>query len=100
MSYKHILSPIALQEYTDAINWYGERSIKAVDEFVIAVNDKITAICAKPTMYRVVHKIYREVSLQKFPFSIVYSINKDTQTIIILSVYHQSRNPKRKYKKP
>src|SRR4051812_38519412 len=97
MSYKYIYDPIALSEYHETITWYGERSLSAVDNFIAEVNEKIKKICAAPSLYKSVYKNSREVSLKKFPYSIVYYINAATKTIIIISIYHHKRNPKRKY---
>ncbi len=99
MSYKHTFDPIALLEYHDAVAWYGEKSLAAMDNFIAAVNVKIRMICAAPRLYRNVYKNSREVSLKKFPYSVVFFINEATKTIIITSVYHHKRNPKRKYAK-
>ena len=97
MSYTHTYDPIALSEYHEAIAWYGEKSLIAVDNFIVEVDEKIKKICAAPGLYRNVYKNSREVSLKKFPYAIVYFINEATRTIIITSVYHHKRNPKRKY---
>lgn len=99
MSYSHTFEPVALLEYHEAIIWYGERSLMAVDNFIAAINEKIKTICLTPRLYKNIYKNTREVSLKKFPYSIVYFIDEATNTIIITSVYHHRRNPKRKYKK-
>jgi len=40
MSYTHSFDPVAFEEYKKAIEWYGERSIMALDNFILAVNKK------------------------------------------------------------
>jgi plasmid stabilization system protein ParE len=99
MSYRHIYSPEALAEYKQAVAWYLERSEGAAAGFVAAVSGKIREICKDPFRYRNSYKIFRETSLKKFPFSIVYFADKENKAIIITSVFHHRRNPRKKYKK-
>lgn len=99
MTYKYIFDPIALIEYLEAIEWYGERSIISLNNFLTSINAKIKDICQTPTLYRPTYRNYREVSLRKFPYTIIYLINERTKTIVISSIYHHKRNPNRKYKK-
>jgi plasmid stabilization system protein ParE len=99
MSYQHIYTPIALIEFKDAVTWYDLRSKKAAENFVIAVREKIKTICEKPLQYKSRYKYFRETSLKKYPFYIIYFIDDNKQTVIITSVYHHKRNPKNKYKK-
>lgn len=48
MSYRHIFNPVAAKEYEDAFKWYEERSFFAADNFILAVENAISAICANP----------------------------------------------------
>jgi plasmid stabilization system protein ParE len=99
MSYRHIYDPVALLEYKDAALWYAERSERAAANFVNAVKGKIAVICKDPLRYRNTYKKFRETSLAVYPYSIVYLIDKSSKTIIITSVYHHKRSPRRKFRK-
>lgn len=99
MSCKYIFDPTALAEYAEAIEWYGERSDVAYNNFISEVDKKIEDICRAPTSYRNTYRKYRETSLKSFPYTIVYLLNEKTKTITITSVYHHKRNPRRKYRK-
>jgi hypothetical protein len=41
----------------------------------------------------------REAVVKKFPFVIVYEVNKLLLTVNILAVYHTNRNPRKKFRK-
>ncbi|HEY8658595.1 MAG TPA: type II toxin-antitoxin system RelE/ParE family toxin [Hanamia sp.] len=97
--YQLIYSPVALIEYKDAIVWYKERSTKAAENFVNQVKEKIDKICNSPFHYPETYKHFRETSLRKYPYSLVYFIDKSKKIIIITSVFHHKRNPKKKYVK-
>lgn len=99
MNYTYIFEPLALSEYKDAVLWYLVRSEKAAINFVQAVNERIVAICSNPLRYRNTYKYFRETSLKKYPYCIVYFVDEDKETIIISSVYNHKRNPKKKYRK-
>jgi plasmid stabilization system protein ParE len=97
MKYKCRFDPIAANEYEAAYSWYIEQSIKAADNFVIAVDEAINTVCANPHRYKKSHKDLREVILKKYPFYLIYLIDEKKKTIIITSIYHTKRDPDKKY---
>jgi plasmid stabilization system protein ParE len=99
MKYKYRFDPIAANEYEAAYSWYTERSQKAGDRFITTVEEAIDTICENPYRYRKSYKELREVILKKYPFYLIYSIDEKKKTILIVSVYHQKRNPDKKYLK-
>ena len=100
MAYKYIFDPIAADEYQDAFQWYEERSKIAADNLILAVQDAINAICADPYRYRNTYKSLRELKIRKYPYQVIYLIDKKKKLIIIISLYHNKRHPKGKYNKP
>jgi plasmid stabilization system protein ParE len=99
MSYSCIYQPAALKEFKDSIRWYRERNEIAAENFVIEVNDRIRIICADPFRFRNTYRYFRETSLKKYPYYIVYFLDEKEKKVIISSVYHHKRNPKKKYRK-
>ena len=99
MSYRHIFDPVAAKEYEDAFKWYEERSFFAADNFILSVENAISAICANPCRYRNTYKNLREITIKKYPFNLIYFVDEDKKSITILSLFHHRRNPKNKYKK-
>lgn len=99
MNYKYVYDPIALREYTEAIAWYKIRSDKAAVNFVKEVAESIKMICDNPLRFKNPYKNFRETSLKKYPYSIVYFLEDRKRTVIISSVFHNKRNPQKKYRK-
>lgn len=99
MKCRHTFTPVAFQEYSDAVNWYLERSSIAADHFVMEVTERINAICEDPFRYRNQYKNFYETSLKKFPFYVIYFVDEKKKLVVIASVYHHKRSVKRKYKK-
>lgn len=99
MSYIHIYRPVALAQYEEAVLWYRDQSEVAAENLIAEIEHQIKVICSDPFRYRNTYKHFRETSLKKFPYCIVYLVDEDARTVIISSVYHHKRNPKKKYRK-
>lgn len=98
MTYSYLFDPVAAKEYEQAFNWYEKKSYQAADNFIIRVQDAITAICADPYRYRNGYKNLRELSLKKYPYQVIYYIDDAHSTIVIVSIFHHKQNPKKKYR--
>lgn len=99
MKYRHIYQPVALEEYKEAVEWYTERSLKAAENFVTEVEEKISTICKEPSRYRNAYSVFREALLKRYPFAIVYFVDERKKVVVIYSVFHNKRNPAKKYRK-
>ena len=98
MGFQYKLHPEAQKEYEASVSWYLKLSLKAAKDFVNAVDIGLADICNNPNRYRNEYKNYRELSVRKFPFTIVYVIEENRQLIIIIAIYHQKRHPGNKYR--
>ena len=85
----------ARQEIFESWVWYEEQEDGLGDRFEDAVFEKIALIAANPLHYPLKKGTY-EANTDKFPFLIVYRINKRRKLIMIVSVFHTSRHPKKK----
>jgi plasmid stabilization system protein ParE len=99
MRYKHVYTPAALRDYTESVSWYALRSIRAAENFIAEVTEKIKIICNSPGKFKNRYKNFRETSLKRFPFYIIYFTDDANKTVIITAVYHHKRNPRNKYSK-
>lgn len=99
MTYTYFFYEKAQEEYEESLNWYLERSNEVAEKFVEAFDKAIQFICSNPWKGRNRYKEFYEVSLERFPFSIIYIVEKETLEIIISAVYHHKRNPQTKYQK-
>ena len=60
-------------------------------EFIRAVDVALATIKKSPMLYPVVLDEMRRCILKKFPFGVFFSI--ETDCILIVSIFHSSRNP-------
>ncbi len=89
----------AAKEYLEAIAWYKERSQMAAKNFVKEVNDAFTKVEFEPAKHKNTYKHFYEIKLHKYPFSIVYFIDEEETRIVITTIFHYKRNPKKKFGK-
>ncbi len=83
-------------EILDAWEWYEDKQSGLGDRFKNEVYKKIKAIQKNPLHYPLKGK-YREAQIDIFPFLIVFKYDKNGSKIFVLSVFHMSRHPKKKY---
>jgi len=88
----------AIKEYEEATEWYKERSIQAAENFEDAVNKKIDILRVHPLRYRKTYKEFHEIRLDKYPFNIIFLVAEIKMIVVISSIYHHKRNPKKKFK--
>src|SRR3954470_12820149 len=99
MSYKHILLVRARNELLDAWIWYEERQEGLGDRFKNEAYKRIHEIEQHPERYPERAKFYRETMIKTFPYLIIYQIDKKEKLVIVSSIFHGRRNPKKKYRK-
>ena len=93
-----ILSKRAANEVTNSWKWYEERQNGLGDRFLIELVAQLNLIEKFPERYSCKFKLYRETSLAIFPFAIIYKINKRKKIVQVVTVFHSSRNPAKRYK--
>ncbi|MBD0298294.1 MAG: type II toxin-antitoxin system RelE/ParE family toxin [Flavisolibacter sp.] len=99
ITYKITLRKRAAKEYLEALAWYSKRSLLAAENFRKSVNEAFSKIEADPERYRNSYKHFRELSLRRYPYLIVYFIDKTKNIIVVTTIFHHKRRPKKKYTK-
>ena len=97
MKYKIVFLERAIAEMHESYNWYEEQQVGLGNKFIAEIEKCKDSIASKPEQYKITYKKFREVLVKTFPFLMVYQINKSTSEIIIISIFHCKRNPKKKY---
>jgi len=89
----------ANREYVEAYDWYEEQSEGLGERFENSLLEAVNSIANNPLHYQEKKMSSRECKLHNFPYLVVYRIFPKQNKIYILSIFHTSRNPKRKYRK-
>jgi plasmid stabilization system protein ParE len=100
MPYDIITTKEAEDETIEAYVWYQEQRLGLGEQFLIAIRTKLELVANNPHLFTNKHKKFREVLIDKpFPYQIVYHIDIKNESIIVSSIFHTSRKPKKKYRK-
>jgi plasmid stabilization system protein ParE len=99
MTYKIEFLPRERRELLDTWDWYDDRWTGLGDRFVQEVERKVQQIEKTPERYTERRKGFRETKINVFPYLIIYRIQKRKKTIAISSIFHTSRNSRKKYSK-
>lgn len=97
MSYKVLFSLRANQELLKDWEWYEDRQPGLGDRFKEAVYKQVHQIEAHPERYPERRKNYREIKIAVFPYLLIYRMKKRSKEILIVSIFHTSRSPRKKY---
>jgi plasmid stabilization system protein ParE len=97
-SYKLLLRDHATLELKEAYSWYEEQQQGLGEEFIKSIGEKLDKITNNPQHYKKTYKNYREALADRFPFLIVYIANETAKEILVVAIFHTSRNPKVKYR--
>ena len=88
-----ILRPEAEAELTDAFDWYEDRVPGLGSEFLLCVDAALNSIQRSPQQFPRVHRIVRRALTRRFPFEVFFV--EDNERVVVLSIFHAKRNPKR-----
>lgn len=97
MNYSITLSERALSELIESWEWYEDKQDGLGDKFKLEIDKGLLRIAANPFTGIVRRRTYFEVIISRFPFLIIYRIDRRSKTIFVSSIFHTSRNPKKKY---
>jgi plasmid stabilization system protein ParE len=88
-----LLRPEAEQDLSDAAAWYEEQRQGLGHEFLDEVLAMLSSISETPLMYPDIHRNTRRAVIHRFPFSVFFRV--ENATVVVMSIMHGSRNPRR-----
>ncbi len=95
--YQLIIRPHAVEMAENAYQWYEEQQTGLGDLFMSELDSCYDKIEVWPISYNIIRKDFRQIVLKRFPFVIVYKIVQER--VVVYSVFHTSRNPRKKFRK-
>jgi plasmid stabilization system protein ParE len=85
------LDPRAEAEAREAFRWYLDRSPRAAEAFERELTSAIEQIGESPATFPVIDDGIRRFMLDRFPYSVLYSIGR--ANVCVVAVAHQHRKP-------
>ena len=83
---------LANQEVADAVQWYEEKAEGLGREFLDELDRIVRLVRAYPLMATQIEEEIRRFLFTRFPYSLIYGI--DQETIVVIAVAHQHREPR------
>ena len=81
----------ARDEFIKATAWYEVRCPNLGVEFIAEIDRCVALAAEQPLLFAIVHNGIRRVLAERFPYSVYYQA--EARRIVVLSVFHVSRNP-------
>jgi len=91
MNYPIVFRRPAQEEYLEAIHWHNDQETGLGIEFEGEFERVLNVISSTPKRYPIVFRDTREAIIGRFSYCIYYRLR--AQRIIVLSVFHTSRDP-------
>jgi plasmid stabilization system protein ParE len=92
MSYKIVVTPDAIENIENAINYYKKEVSSPVAKLFIEDFKETFKDIKKTKYFQFFFKDFRGKPMKKFPFIIFYTIDEGLKIIVIKAVFHTSQN--------
>jgi plasmid stabilization system protein ParE len=86
-------SPFVKTDLKEIKDWYKKINKKLVDRFFEEFENEIKFMARNPLSKEIKYNYCRICYLKNFPFGIHYQYFDSSNSILIIGVYHSSRNP-------
>lgn len=95
MNYKVIVSPIALKNIEEAVEYYILKATKKVAlDFLNDYKSIYKALQVNP-FYQLHDNNYRFLPFKKFPYIAFFIVDELSKTVFLNAVFHTSQNPEK-----
>ena len=91
MSHHLVFLPEARAEFDADADWYEDRQGCLGTRFTLAVNAVLERVAKNPKMHAIALDDARKAVVSGFPYCVYY--REDGDAVVILSVFHTSRDP-------
>jgi hypothetical protein len=92
MNFKYRILDVAANEILEAAIWYDDKRKGLGDDLIFCFESQLNYLLNNPEHFQIRHKHLRLVNIKRFPYQIVYYLEKDLITIV--AFFHAKRNPK------
>lgn len=86
------LLSLADQEVADSVQWYEQQSQGLGRVFLDEFDRVLRLVRAYPLIATQIEPDIRRFLFSRFPYSLIYGI--DQETLVVIAVAHQHRNPR------
>lgn len=92
MTYKIVVTPDAILDIDNAINYYQEKVSKKVANLFLKDYKESYKVIKKTKYFKVFFENFRGMPMKNFPYIIFYTIEENLKIIIIKAIFHTSQD--------
>jgi plasmid stabilization system protein ParE len=92
MTYEILITPTALLDISEAIEYYNTKANNLGYKFADDLENNLRQIALMPKAYSIRYKNVRGKLLKKFPFLILYTESKESNSIEVLRIFNTYQN--------
>jgi len=92
MSLNVIIHRAAKAEFIEASKWYESKRLGLGREFIDEIEHCIKLAAEYPQRYKIIQNNLRRVVANRFPYSVYFCYVPER--IVVLAIFHSSRNPR------
>jgi plasmid stabilization system protein ParE len=81
------------EDIKEAVNWYNKAQNGLGTRFLKNVKEKINSVAENPETIQIRYNYVRIAVVNTFPYTIHFQFHKEQNTILILGIFHTSKNP-------
>jgi toxin ParE1/3/4 len=78
-------------EFIEASIWYENKRVGLGLEFIAEIDHCVSLASENPHQFAITHNEIRRVIANRFPYSVYFLVEQ--YRIVVLAVFHSSRNP-------
>ncbi|MCC6372866.1 MAG: type II toxin-antitoxin system RelE/ParE family toxin [Bacteroidia bacterium] len=97
MMYALIIKDSAANDVIEAFLYYENILDGLGERFLQNWEEQLDSLKSQAELYQKKYKDFRQVSLQKFPYHVIYEIEGDT--VVVYKVVYGGRHPRKRYSK-
>ena len=79
------------------VSWYESQVEGLGKKFLDEWENELKTIARNPFIFQIQYKEFRQSKIKGFPYHIIFEIESDL--IVVYSVFHAHRNPRKRYRR-
>ncbi len=91
--YKIVITNSAKEDIKEAAKWYNRQKKGLGKQFLTYVKEKVFSLKTNPFICQNRYSRIRTAVLKHFPYMLHYYVDEIQNLIVIIAVFHTSRNP-------
>jgi len=93
MTFRVVIEEEAERELSEGVEYYDKREPGVGQRFAREVREVFRKVCDHPERFPCASRLTKKAKILGWPYSVYFTINFETEEVVIVSVWHGKRNP-------